>query len=179
MSLQPRIAEVVDLLEQSHHALVDVVMAWPAETRDAPARDGAWSVAEHIEHLAIVEDGAGRLISKLIKAAATAGAPDTDTASVIATMDRFQVPTARRPIEAPDQVRPTGTVHAVDALATLSTARARVVDAFRRASGLSLGAVTHPHPALGPLNVYQWGVFLAQHEQRHLAHIQRVAQTPP
>jgi hypothetical protein len=177
MSLQPRTAEVVDLLEQSHRALVDVVMAWPAETREAPARDGAWSVAEHIEHLAIVEDGTGRLISKLIKAATTAGVPETDTASIIATMDRFEVSTARRPIAAPDQVRPTGTVRAVDALAQLSTARARVVDAFRRASGLALGGFTHPHPVLGPLNIYQWGVFLAQHEQRHLAHIRRVAET--
>ena len=178
MSLHPRITEVVGILEQSHGTFVDVILALPPDVRDAPAPEGRWSVAEHVEHLAIVEDGTGRLISKLIKGIADAGATETDeggeTGSIEASMERYQVWTTNHPIVAPDYVKPHGTLSATDALAQLSTARARVVDAFRRASGLALGDTTHPHPVLGPLTVYQWGVFLAQHEQRHLAQIRRV-----
>ncbi|MCC6245583.1 MAG: DinB family protein [Gemmatimonadaceae bacterium] len=178
MSLNPRITEVVDTLEHSHGSLVDAILALPADVRDAPAPDGRWSVAEHVEHLAIVEDGTGRLISKLIKGLADAGATEaadaSDNETIASSMERYQVWTTNRPIVAPDFVRPRGTVSATDALAQLSTARARVVDAFRRASGLALGSITAPHPVLGPLTVYQWGVFLAQHEQRHLTQIHRL-----
>ena len=37
--------------------------------------------------------------------------------------------------------------------------------------GLPLGGIIRPHPALGPLNFYQWVEFVGWHEARHTAQI--------
>ena len=173
--LHPRIAEIVEALEHAHRDLVDVVMTIPAARRDATAPPGEWSVAQHLEHLAIVEDGAGRLISKLIKQVDASGERETDDSSLLHSLDRFRISTVAEKISAPDFVQPTGAVSSRDALSRLTTSRARMIDAFRHASGLALASVSHPHPVVGPLNVYQWGLISAQHERRHLEQIRALA----
>lgn len=172
--LHPRVAEVVNALEHAHRDLVDVVNAIPESRRDEPARGEGWSVAQHLEHLAMAEDGSGRLMSKLIREVEAAGTRETETSSLLHSLDRFRIWTVERKIVAPDMVKPTGTVSATDALSRLTTARMRMIDALSRASGLALASVGAPHPAVGPLNVYQWGLLSAQHTRRHIEHIRAV-----
>jgi len=40
--------------------------------------------------------------------------------------------------------------------------------------GLALDAVSHPHPALGPMSIYQWIAFVGAHEARHAAQIREI-----
>jgi len=169
--LHPRIAEVIEALESAHRDLVDVVTAIPETRRDEPSPDGSWSVAQHLEHLAIVEDGAGRLMSKMIKQIAAAGEMETSDESLLHSLDRFQIWKVSRKIVAPDFVTPKEGLAAHEALSRLTVARSRMIEALRAASGLALASVTYPHPVVGPLNVYQWGLMSAQHERRHLDQI--------
>ncbi len=169
--LHPRIAEIIDVLEHAHRDLVEVVTAIPEARRDAPGDNGKWSVAQHLEHLAMVEDGAGRLMSKLIKEVAARDERETETSSLLGSLDRYQVWTTTRKIVAPEMVQPREGLSAADALARLTTARTRMIGALQKASGLALASVTFPHPVVGPLNVYQWGLISAQHERRHLEQI--------
>ena len=174
-ALHPRVVEIIDVLENSHRELHVLVSAMPEASRDAPAMAGGWSVAEHLEHLAIVEDGAGRLMSKLIKLVMASGELETEDSSLLHSLDRFQVSTVTRRIEAPDFVLPKEGLSSSDALARHTASRARMIDALQRASGLALASVSAPHPVVGPLNVYQWGLITSQHEQRHLAQIRAIA----
>jgi hypothetical protein len=64
-----------------------------------------------------------------------------------------------------------------DAIAALEAVHRRVRDVLASADGLALDTVRMPHPALGPLNVYEWGVAVGGHEARHAAQIQEVAAT--
>lgn len=170
--LHPRISEIIEVLEHAHRDLVEVITAIPEARRDAPGDGGRWSVAEHLEHLAMVEDGAGRVMSKLIKEVAARDERETETSSLLASLDRYQVWTAAtRKIVAPEMVQPREGLTAADALARLTTARTRMIGALQKASGLALATVTFPHPVVGPLNVYQWGLMAAQHERRHLEQI--------
>ncbi len=173
--LHPRIVEVIDALEQAHRELVDVVMSIPADRRDAPATEGRWSVAENIEHLALIEDGVGRLISKLTKQVRDAGAMETEESSLLHSIDHFRVWSVTRRIEAPDFVRPTEGLSSNEALARLTSARTKLVDALRNGSGLALATVSHPHPVVGPLNIYQWGIMTAHHQRRHSEQIRQIA----
>jgi hypothetical protein len=174
-SLHPRIVEIIDVLESSHRELVEVVTSMPAARRDAPSADGRWSVAQNLEHLASVEEGVGRLITKRSMQLAESGARETDDTPVGHSLDHFQVWTKAQLISAPEAVHPTAGLHADEALARLTVARTRLIDAFRDASGLPLASVEHLHPALGLLNLYQWGILAAHHELRHLAQIREVA----
>lgn len=165
--LHPRVAEVVDLLKDSQLVMEAQLALMDDAKKNAPALDGRWSVAQHVEHLAIVEDGSGRLMSKLIKQIQVTGAVETDDTSVLDSLDRYQVWNVGRRVEAPEWVRPRDGLTADEALARLATARERMIEALTKASGLALESATFPHPLVGPLNVYQWGIITAHHQQRH------------
>ena len=128
-----------------------------------------------VHRTAIVEDGAGRLMSKLIKEVEAAGARETDESSLLTSLDRFQTWTVLRPVEAPDFVKPKGGVSTSDALARLTASRERMIAVLKRASGLALATVTAPHPLVGQLNVYQWGLITAHHQRRHIEQIRAIA----
>lgn len=171
--LHPRTAEVVTALEAAQQDMQDILAAIPAVHHDLPPAHGGWSMAQIVEHLALTEEGIGRLISKLIKQ--VEGVDETSTEQIAPTVEHFQVWNPTRRIEAPATVTPTGEVSLVDALERQSTARARMIDALVRGSGRALGTVTAPHPLLGPLDGYQWGLFVAQHQRRHLLQIAAVS----
>lgn len=172
--IHPRIAEVIGVLEDAQQAMVSQLARLSEAQKNAPAAEGRWSVAQHLEHLAIVEDGCGRLMSKLIKEVKAAGTQETETSSLLHSLDRYEVWNVTRRVEAPEGVRPNGGLSTDDAFARLSTARARMIDALTSASGLALASVTYPHPLIGPLNVYQWGIVSAHHQRRHGTHIDAI-----
>ena len=59
------------------------------------------------------------------------------------------------------------------ALGSLALERARdaLCNSVRDADGLALGDVVHPHPVLGPINLYQWIAFVGGHEARHAVQV--------
>jgi hypothetical protein len=173
--LHPRVADIIEALEASHRELVAVVMSIPADRRDAPSPDGRWSVAENIEHLAMVENGIGRLLSTLIKQIAESGARETETSSLLHSLDHLEVWKVQQRITAPERVQPVNALSTSDALEQLTAARTKFIAALAGGSGLALSTASAPHPFFGPLTVYEWGVLTAQHERRHTAQIRHVA----
>lgn len=176
-ALHPRIEEVLAALTGAQREM-DALMATirasvPEAHRREPPHPDTWSITEVVEHLAIVEDGAGRLVSTLIKQ--VADTTETDETLVGPTLDRFRVwdPSVRR-IVAPDIVVPRGQLSFDDAVVRQQEARSRVMQAYVAASGKALGTAQLPHPVLGPLDGYQWGHMTAQHQRRHLTQIRSI-----
>jgi hypothetical protein len=172
--LHPRVAEIIGELERTQEEMVELMASIPEAQVEAPVGEGQWTIAQHVEHLAIVEDGTGRLISKLIKQVEAQGEREMESSSQLQSLDKFRVWQVVKPITAPESVQPSGTVSGPEALERLSTARARLIDALRRASGLALGTASYPHPVVGPLNIYQWGLIASQHQRRHIELIHRI-----
>jgi len=44
-----------------------------------------------------------------------------------------------------------------------------------KGDGLALGEVIQPHLVLGPINIYQWLLFVGSHEARHTAQVREIA----
>jgi hypothetical protein len=171
--LHPRMAEVVGALRDAQHEMLALLDGVSPERAERRRHDTAWSVAQVVEHLAIVEDGTGRLIGKLLRQ--VEGTSDPDTAPITPTLARFQVMDANvRPIAAPPMVTPGDTATLAEATARQGASRERVIAALTAASGRALGTVSHPHPVLGVLDGYQWALFLAQHQRRHFAQIRAI-----
>jgi uncharacterized damage-inducible protein DinB len=80
-----------------------------------------------------------------------------------------------RRISAPDPVMPRGEMTAAQAEVALTDSRQALVSALREADGLALGQITRTHPTLGTLNLYQWVLFVGQHEARHACQLQDLA----
>jgi hypothetical protein len=174
-ALHPRIAELMHELDSSRAELRALVASLPAETLTAPAGENEWSVAAILEHLSMVEDGAGRLFTNISREVEATGARETDTSSVLGLNDRFQIATSPIKVVAPERIQPKAGLSVEESMARLETARKRLKEAMTRASGLALGNSSMPHPLFGPINGYQWVLATAQHERRHTRQIRRVA----
>ncbi len=169
----PRIAELLLELEDARRELLAVVAQLTPEQRDAPPEGDLWSVSQILDHLCIVEDAGGRLVSKLMKQAQANGAFEVDSSSILGAMDAFQISDTSRRIIAPEVVVPRSGISAVEALERMAAVRERTVTALLQGSGLALGTVSWPHPLFGPLTGYQWILTIALHERRHAAQIRR------
>jgi len=145
----------------------------PRERRNEKPSPDRWSVAEVIEHLSIVETRIGRVFGAKIEEARAAGSilEETDESPVVGTIDMDRVLDRTRRIVTGEAARPTGALDADLAWAALERARQALCDSVRAADGLALGAIVHPHPVLGPINLYQWIAFAGGHEARHAAQV--------
>ena len=82
-------------------------------------------------------------------------------------------------MQAPETVRPRANADINEALAGLESSREALRAAAVAASGLSLGEIKHTHPFLGELDLYQWLIFVGQHEGRHKKQIERTLKSIP
>lgn len=173
--MHPRIREIVACLESELDGLRAAVEAVPPDRRgERPAPD-RWSVAEVLEHLAMVENAVLKVCTRELAAAREAGLPhETETTSVIETLPPEKVANRERAWVAPDRLLPKG-VDASTAWTSLEHTRVRFNDFVRSCDGFALAQVSFPHPALGPLNMYQWLLFAAGHQARHAAQIREIA----
>jgi len=154
------------------HALLESL---PPEASSRTAPDGGWTVAQVIEHLLMVEDGAGRLISGMLKQ--LEGTVDSDTDPIGPTLARFRIDTPLTKLAAPERVTPTNALPLAECVAKLDEARQRLITALEHGSGRALHTMTVPHPFLGELSGYQWALLAAQHQRRHLTQIRNIMQT--
>ncbi|HEX8456198.1 MAG TPA: DinB family protein [Pyrinomonadaceae bacterium] len=165
-----------------------------AQQRFRPA-DNAWSIAEIIEHLAMLEHQMVQLIGMLLKksegasAAATTATTDGDGATEAAasnapgfqpfSLDSFIERVRDEKLTAPEQVRPSGGVSLAEGLVNLRRTRAALEDLRPRLeSATNLGAATYAHPAFGEFNSAQWLAFIGLHEGRHLRQIENLMAAP-
>lgn len=169
-------SKLTEALESSRRTFQQTVEGLaPAQWTFQPA-PGRWSILEVTEHLATVEASACRLLSGAIF-----DHPATE-ATRLETRDKDElIRTAlgsSRAFQAPQQVQPKGRWPApAEAIATLEDSRDRVIAAVSRDEH-RLRDYCFPHPLLGMLDGYQWGLFLAVHLERHTRQIAAIKAMP-
>ena len=70
---------------------------------------------------------------------------------------------------------PQGKFDAASAWTALAQTRADLRASAIGADGLALSEVIQPHPVLGPINLYQWLLFVGSHEARHTDQVREIA----
>jgi hypothetical protein len=174
--MQPRTEEVLQELDARRAALESAVAAVPPELRERRPAPDRWSVAEILEHVAIVEGQVTGLLAKLVDSARTAGlGPERETGPVVPTVDVARLLDRGRPVTAGPASMPREGLDAEAALAALARQREALRETLLAADGLALSEVAAPNPVLGTLNAYQWVVFVAGHEARHTEQVREAA----
>jgi uncharacterized damage-inducible protein DinB len=175
--MHPRLAELSEHLAHQRRTLLDVAASVPTESWQSRPSDGeSWSVSEVLEHLYRVERGAAAVLAKRIGQAREAGHPaERETTSVLGTLDEFRVSELDRKLVAPEIVRPTENPDRETAERLLAESRSALERAMASGDGLALGAIKHTHLRFGELDLYQWLLFVAEHEKRHTAQLREVA----
>lgn len=173
--MQPRISEVLTYLDTNRAALERALAGVPAATCERRPSPESWSVAEVLQHLALVEGRITDLLASRIGAARAAGlGPERESGPVTPTFDLTRVLDRGRPVTAGDAVLPKEPLDIGAARAMLDECRARLRAVVTSADGLALEHVTAPNKVLGTLNAYQWVLFIGGHEARHTAQVREV-----
>jgi uncharacterized damage-inducible protein DinB len=174
--MHPRITELLDYAQRQRVGLFAAVSLIPEPLRDRRGDVDAWSVAEVLEHLYRVESGIARLLARSAERAKAAGLEqEDDTRSVLGSLDELRLTERGERMRAPELVMPRGELTAAQGIAALEESRRALVTALEAADGLALGRITHAHPLMGPLNLYQWVLFVGQHEARHVGQVRDLA----
>jgi len=130
---------------------------------------GEWSIAEIVEHLAIIEGRVHALISRL------PGAPHADPDRNQEEIDPFIVQMLPRRIsrvQAPEAALPKGKFTLPQAIEEFARKREETARLLESASYLRGRLI--PHPIFGLWDGYQWILATASHTARHLAQIREI-----
>jgi hypothetical protein len=175
--MHPRLTELRDHVDRQRSALLAAASSLPTDRwteRPAPER---WSMVELFEHLYKVEHGCARVIGKAALEARASGHPaETDESSVLDRLDFAGLRDRSQRRDVPDRVAPAGGWSPAEALEKLTTSRAELHDAIRVADGMALGSIIQTHARLGDLDLYNWILFVAEHEARHAQQAAEIAE---
>lgn len=175
--MHPRLSEIATYVDAQRSALLAAAgelpeASWP--TRPAPDQ---WSVSDVCEHLHRVERGSARLIAMRAAEARAAGhAAEVEVSSLMQCLDFASLTDRSRRFDAPARVAPEGGWTRADALTALAESRRDLHSAIAAADGLALQGVRHAHPRLGEIDLYQWLLFIGQHEARHVLQVAEIVQ---
>jgi hypothetical protein len=176
--MHPRFRELQDYLTKARQALLATVSdLTAAQLQRRPAAE-VWSPGETLEHLRLTESSIVKILRKLLREAdLNRLGPETDASSVMGRLDAFGLVQLVRRVAAPGFVQPAPQADGQTALVGLGRSRADLLDVMAQADGWAVGSISFPHPIIGPLDFYQWVLFVAQHEVRHTCLIQKALTT--
>lgn len=167
--LHAPLREVTDLLARTRDEVLAAWQALPPDTRERRPAPDRWTAAEVLEHLRMVEAGSAALLARRLQRAQEAGlGPETDHGSRLDAFAARDDVVDGPPLDVPEVSRPAAGVRAADAEAGLRASRAALDAVIARANGLALGEVKARHLRFGEIDFYQWLLFIAAHERRHL-----------
>jgi hypothetical protein len=167
---------VLKHLNDSRERLRKAVAGLSKEQFDFTPDGEQWSVAYCVEHIAVVENGIQKGIQRILE---TPAQPERE--AEIRAKDRVileTVPARKNRVKGPPQVMPNGRWPDIgDLLGAFEATRARSLE---MASNPPHGMHQHffDHPIIGPMNCYQWLLFLGTHCERHVKQMEEVMAHP-
>ena len=178
--MHARLAEAMNYVEERRRELLKSFEGVPGDRLCRRATAEGWSVAEILEHLRMVEAGVARLITKRVGQAREAGlGEERSTDPVLPTFERHSIKLENAVLQAPATAHPRTNIDISEAVEGLESSREALRAAAVSANGLSIGEIKHTHPILGELDLYQWLIFVGQHEGRHKTQIERTLKSIP
>jgi hypothetical protein len=170
----PSLDPILKKLAGAQNRLFRATDAIPANLWNTPPREGAWSAAEVIAHVIIIERtviaAAARILKKEPKRTPL--------------LKRFRLPIVfaeRRfvRLKTPIPVDPQLLGEKELMLAQLQEVRVHTLALMEKNRSRDLRVYRWQHPFLGSLNAYQWFLLLGSHQIRHEKQIREIAACLP
>ena len=174
------VAEILGAIDETRSRVQKRVEGLsPAQEKFRPSPD-AWSIAEIIEHLSIIEGQLSRLFAMMVRKAESLGvaAQAGGRSFRPVSLDQFVERSLKEKYTAPETVRPSGNATVADSLARMRRSRAELHELRPKLEAIDLSSMTYPHPVFGPFDLYHWLAFIGVHEDRHLRQIESAMSSP-
>jgi DinB family protein len=159
----------VKYLEQTRDGVIAATKDLSEAQWKFKAAPDKWSVAETLEHIALAEDYMFGYITNMVMKA-PAGARDRDVAKMDAMVLKM-VPDRSNKRQAPPELVPTGRWSPAETLAHFLKSRQRTIEFMQTTPDLRQHVSDSP---LGPLDGYEWLLFISAHSERHTKQILEV-----
>jgi hypothetical protein len=173
------VAEIFDSIDETRARLKERLAGLnTAQENFRPG--GGWSIAEIVEHLAILEGRLLGLMTVMVSKAEKSGLQRSAENSHFnpVSLQQFAERSQKEKYNAPEAAQPQGGVSIKDSLERLQQSRASLRDLQPRFEATDLSSARYPHPAFGPLDLYQWLLMIGFHEARHLRQIEALMALP-
>ncbi len=166
--------EIYDGNNKIRARLKELVSSLTTKQTSSLPDDEKWSVAQIVEHIAMVDESAMRICAKLLKKARDAG--QTSDGAVVITDNFLQKGSeiARMKVEAPEVVRPTGTTSIAESLVKLDETAKNVEQLRELFASVNGTELKFPHPFFGDISAQEWLALKGGHEMRHIKQIEKV-----
>jgi hypothetical protein len=175
-TMQPRIREVLDYLDDSDRVLDDALAAVPEPARARRPAPVRWSVAEILEHVGGVEERVTQMLTQRLALARADGlGAERSTAPVVPTVPLARILDRDAKLVANERSHPNLGLDWAAARDTVRSARGSLRELVQSCDGVALSELVIEHPLFGPLDFYQWVVFLGGHQRRHAAQIREAS----
>ncbi len=132
-----------------------------------------WTIAEIVEHIAIVQDGMAKISAKLLTQAQAAGKSSDGAARLSENFRAKAAEAATLKFEAPDRVRPSGNQSVEESLQKMDAARDELEKLRPLFESVECSDFMFPHPFMGDLTAHEWLALVGGHEARHLRQIEK------
>ena len=166
---------LVQELQRSRQALMDAGTGLSPAQWNWKAAPDRWSVAECLDHVALVEKMLAGRMERI-----AAAVPDAEAGARVAGREEVVVKGGRsreNKRQAPDMARPTARFASLAEFEQhFAPLRQANID-FVKSTQAPLHALIEPHPALGEMSGHQWLWFLSAHCERHAAQAREVRET--
>jgi hypothetical protein len=144
------------------------------EQLNAKPEGEGWSVAQIVEHVAVVNGGALRICAKLLGKGEEAGKSNDGSVFISPEFIEAGSSAVGQKLEAPEMVRPINNVPISDSVAKLDEQQALYAELKGKFETVDGVEAKFPHPYFGDLSAQEWLVLSGAHEIRHLKQIRRV-----
>jgi hypothetical protein len=163
----------IQRLLDGREALLRAIAGLSEAQQRFKAQPEDWSIADCVEHVAVVEDFLFPLVTHgVINPNGVSLDPAKDERMAAAVVDR------KRKVSAPPAMRPVGAFASVaEASAKFRESRERSIAHFRDCQD-DLRRLFMTHPVLGEIDCYRCLLLFALHPARHAAQIEEIKQQP-
>lgn len=131
-----------------------------------------WTIADIIEHIAIVQDGMTKISAKLLNQAKTAGGTSDGAVRLSENFLAKAAEAQNLKFEAPERIHPTGRQTIEESLGKMEESRRALEDLRPLFESVECADFKFPHPFMGDLTAHEWLALIGGHEARHLRQIE-------
>ncbi len=175
MALTKKAQEVVDYINKQREKFLTTADGLSEAQLNFKPSENHWSIRELFHHIWVVEGMTAKLLANLLKQAKDNNLPaDADPHGSVLNSLESHSETLGKKFQAPERVVPIDALPLADSIAKMAETRAKLLEPLEELCQYDVSSLLFPHPALGPLNAYQWLMVMGGHEARHRAQIGRV-----
>jgi hypothetical protein len=133
-----------------------------------------WTVAQIVEHIAMVDGSAMRICGKLLQKAQEAGKASDGKVVISDNFLQRGSEIAAMKVEAPEIVHPNNGQTISDSLAKLDETAEQLENMRELFESVDGTQLKFPHPFFGDISAQEWLALKGGHEMRHIKQIEKV-----